>query len=315
MEDSFDIDLGMFVKVRDFLTQNSAPLAVITQLATVLSTLNTKIGQLTTYLGAAGADTSGYTLAKSLSIADDIEQAMKVSKWGAAYYHSINDMKLKNKVSFKISALQGMRDSELYKTLKQLYADVSPVKASLVPFAGTSTGVDLLQTRNEAFFLIIEAPKEATEDKAVAKENATRVNGEIKALLDGDCDTYMDAIDTINHSLFLEYEFARSLDNESGGGSPGETVNVTLNDNTPFTVVFNTPILAGDTITVVHLSGPGANGGMTPTPNSAIINGKQYDGLQTKTFQASDISNIFYSNFTLVNLDPALPSSFTVTKN
>lgn len=78
--------LGMFEKVNDYLTNNAAALAGVTQIAPLQSSLSNLIADIVDVAGVAGSDTTGFTIEKATERTDLEAIALKVSRAAAAYF-------------------------------------------------------------------------------------------------------------------------------------------------------------------------------------------------------------------------------------
>jgi hypothetical protein len=90
MNDIQQNKLGMFEKVNNYLTDNAAVLASVTQIAPICNrSLSKLISSITDAAGVSGSDTTGFTIQKATERTDLEAIALKVSRAAAAYFLSI----------------------------------------------------------------------------------------------------------------------------------------------------------------------------------------------------------------------------------
>ena len=238
MTDQQEEKLGMFEKVRDFLTTNTTELSVVTQIAAEQTKLEKIIDDITEYAGESTADNTGFTIQKQQERTDLELIVLKVSAACAAYFLSINNPGGIKLSDYTKTEIEGSRDNDLYVKAKKLYKTAQPVEASLTAFNSGPADVADLDTKKDDFFAVIQLPADKRDQKAVSTELVQREFEKGDAVL-ASLDIYMNTFAAINEELFLNYTGARAIDN-TGGGSQN-----TKQGNIDALTVVNAPFAAG----------------------------------------------------------------------
>jgi hypothetical protein len=217
MNDIQQNKLGMFEKVNNYLTDNAAVLASVTQIADLQSDLNKLINSITDAAGISGSDTTGFTIQKATERTDLETIALKVSRAAAAYFLSIGEPGNIKLADYTKSELDSARDNDLYVKAKYLHKIVQPVEANLTAFNSGPDDVDDLSDALQDFFNVIQVPAEKKGEKAVYTKGLEVLFKEGDTLLDS-LDVYMLTFEAVEPLQYALYKAARSID-DSGGGS------------------------------------------------------------------------------------------------
>ncbi len=250
--------LGMFEKVNDYLTNNAAALAGVTQIAPLQSSLSNLIADIVDAAGVAGSDTTGFTIEKATERTDLEAIALKVSRAAAAYFLSIGQPGNIKLADYTRAELDGARDNDLYVDAKYLHKIVLPVQANLSGFNSGPADVTALGNALQEFFNVIQLPAEKKGEKAVYTRGVESLFKEADGLLDT-LDIYMLTFEDGEPLLYALYKAARSID-DSGGGSQN-----IKQGTAPMESMVNVPFAPGklQADTVLQLENPNPAGELT----------------------------------------------------
>lgn len=267
MTDTQENHLSMYIKVDTFLGNNAAALAGVTQIAGLKTDLETLIDNITTSAGLVTDDTTGYAIDKT-NKREELEAIMlKVSRATAAYYISIDNAQGFKTADYTPSQLHAVRDSELYSRAKRLFNVATPISASLVGFNSSAADVADLDTKKEAFFEVLEAPRSKRGEKSAAVKDLEIYFEDGSSLLFF-LDAYMDTFAAVNTNLYNQYLSARAIDDLGGGGGSGEDIIETVQDNIAAAAI-SAPIAIPPNTQTVR---------MTVTANGPLEFGKSLNG-------------------------------------
>ncbi len=205
--------LNMFLKVRTFLFNNTDALSVLALIVTLRDELVAIINATIDAEGESSEDISGYTDLKEERHELVLKQALKVGRASALYFTftSPDPVKFK-KVDLLKSEIDGMRDTDLYTRVKKLFTIADPIKTLIVAPDFTDADVTNLQTLNESYFEVLEAPQDARSQRSSFNKEADRLLIKGDKLLVEKLDIAMATFAAGNQQLFEYYKSDRLID-------------------------------------------------------------------------------------------------------
>ncbi len=226
MDDSQSEHVGMFVKVKTFLNKKASELAATPVIASTLQpAFIAKIDEILEEEEDASAPITGSTELKRDLRKEVEDKGFEVAAACAAYYTIVSpNPVLRVKCEFQRSDLQtfNTRDNDLYVDMKRVHSIADPIKTLLVDFGVLDTDVDELGTAVAAYFLQLEAPFDARDERAASGEQVDRLFKEAMELLTEKIDVVMKFYVTNNPELHGYYLRSRAIDNTGGGPIPDE---------------------------------------------------------------------------------------------
>ena len=226
MEDNQIEYVGMFVKVKTFLTKKAAALAATPIIASSIKpALSTKISEILTEEQDASSPITGSTELKKNLRTDVEDKGFEVAAACAAYYTiTVPNPVLRVKCEFERSDLSNgrMRDSDLYVRMSKVHEIAEPVKTLLSDFGVAGADVDALETALNDLFIEIQGPKDAIGARAASGKQVDRLILQARKIIDTQLDVVMKYYLTNDPELYDYYLTARSIDQTGGGPIPDE---------------------------------------------------------------------------------------------
>lgn len=257
----------MLLKVHTFLVNKAAELAALPLVATLKTGLKDIIDAIIEARGEADEDLTGTGELKQQKQQAAFDQGMKVAKAATLYFGVIiHDPVLLRKVDLLKSELQNMRDTDLYVRLKKLFKITDPVKALMVAPDFADTDVTQLNTLNEDYFEVLEAPTDARSEASSYNKEADRLL--LKAIdhLEEKLDIAIETFSWSDTQLVDYYHSSRLIDDT---GSRSELSGFDL---TTYTIPGNTSISiqgAPDSDVQVYIKNNGPSSlGVCTRPNA-----------------------------------------------
>ncbi|MBL0308463.1 MAG: hypothetical protein IPP77_01850 [Bacteroidetes bacterium] len=215
MDNHQEDKLGMYEKVKAFLTRNTAVLAGVTQIAALQTQLSDGIDAIIDAAMEATEDDRGFTEQKSDERNELEAITLKVFRALSAYWESTGtDASLILK-EYLPSSLDAMRDNDLALTAYRLHIVAEPVAAFLTDFNSGPADVNELKATYEQFFTDIPLSKTKTDARHDATGEVQRLMKRVDKILDK-LDIYLATFAAVNIFLFNQYEMARTIDHSRG---------------------------------------------------------------------------------------------------
>lgn len=265
-----------FIKSDDFLDDNSATLASVSQIAPLAAALKTTISNISTAMGIAEQDNTGYTIDKNNKLNELKRLMLKVGRAATAYYQSINNIAKLSISDFNKSEIDQMTDSRVHAYAIKLHAETLPNAASLI--GATAADLTALNAAIAALGQVLEDPRRAID---ISKRHNDSIDGLLK---DGDkqretLDIYMRTFIDANPGLYAEWRLALAIDDLPTTSSPDFSTPISATGGGTPTTIDYTPLggLDGSTDIVFTLpigiaQGVRAGFGLDP---ASILPGKE----------------------------------------
>jgi len=235
MDDNQQAYLNMLLKVQDNLEDHALDYADHIRIAPTKVLLDDIILKIIEAAGFATEDITGVGDEKRAE-RKALETIMyKVAKGVYSYADDNDYLKLRKKVKYTDSDLQGMQDTEIHFKALHLKGYITPViAAALVGYRVTAQDITDLGDETTAYYNIIPETKDAIEDRAVAGKKIDRLQDESRILL-VKLDNYVDSYktDATTISLWEEYQLCRAIDDPTGGGGGGVVSQVVFSGTVP----------------------------------------------------------------------------------
>ena len=214
--------LGMFVKVKTFLSNKSSELTPTPIVGSSLQdTLTNLINKILSEDETASGNISGNTELKRQLRQKVEDQGYEVAAACVAYYTiTVPNPVLRAKCAYELSALQRMRDADLYVKIKVVQEIAEPIAANLLPFGVDATDVSDLNETLKEYFLNIQGPRDAIGERAASGKQVERLIEQTIEFLDTQLDVVMKYYVTNNAELHDYYLNARAIDQTGGGPVP-----------------------------------------------------------------------------------------------
>ena len=235
MQDEQTNRLNSLIKSDDFLDDNSATVAAVTQIPPLATSLKDKIQEINDAAAAGDLDLSGVAEDKKNKRAALKTSLFKISRAAAAYYQSANMLKELRIVDFNDSEIDRQRDAILYATAKEVHKIGTADVANLI--GAVQADLDQLDTDKEAFFEVIQDPKREIEIGAV--QNA-RIDPLINQGMDirRQIDVFMQTLISTNEALYSEWEASMSIDDTGASNPPVLVKTVSVNSGETIAVSY-----------------------------------------------------------------------------
>ena len=279
--------LNMFLKVRTFLINNSLALAVLAIIATIQDEFEDIIQKILDDEGEASEDLSGYRDLKEQKQLVVKNQGLKVARAATLYFAlTAPDPIKQKKVDLLKSEIDNMRDTDLYARIRKLFAIVDPVKALIVAPDFAAADVTNLNTWNEEYFEVLEAPQDARSLRSSFNKSVDRELVKGSELLEKKLDIAMATFASGNLQLYQYYLSNRLIDDT---GSRSELSGFELET---FTLAAGLSFSLGEAPAPEHLiyiknNGPTSlglclqpipNGNCGGSPSRVMVDGEEYLG-------------------------------------
>jgi hypothetical protein len=216
---------NMLLKVDDFFDDHTADTASHSQIGPKHDALETVIDNIQLVAAEAIADHTGVTEDKAAVRLQLEQQTFTALTALLGLARDTANNKLKRRVGFTLSDLQGMRDAVLHFNATVVHSMATTHSAALAGYAYTPAQLAALEATLTDFLDITTEPKDAIEERAVANKQVAALLKQADGLL-ADLDVYMNTFRFSNVPLWDEYQLARAIDDAGGGtgGGNGETL-------------------------------------------------------------------------------------------
>lgn len=212
--------LSMYEKVQLFLRDHINSISpIISNALNVKSDFDQKIQDLMITIASAGTQTTGYT-----QIKENARQQLEISLLriirglkAVAIDNQLLDLKAKS--DYSRSAIERLRDSEIYTTSIRIFDLANQNQVLLTNYSITPAHIQNLYDYKEAFFAVIQLPKDKIGERASYNQLIEIQIRSIDLLLKERLDTYMELIEFDLAQLFVQYKSSRAIDSSSGGSS------------------------------------------------------------------------------------------------
>lgn len=223
--------LSMYQKVKLFLKDHiTSIVSIIPNTATVKTDFDQKLDDLMLTVANAGMQTTGYTQIKENARQQLETSLLRIIRGLKVVAIDNNYPDLKAKSEYTRTEVERLRDSEIYTTTLRISDLAQTYQSQLANYAITNTHIQDLQSYNQAFFEVIQLPKDKIGERASYNRLIELQMAEIDALLKTKLDTYMDIIEFDLPQLYLQYKSSRAID-LSGGGSANKNYSGTVASN------------------------------------------------------------------------------------
>jgi len=204
---------NMYLKVRTFLINGSASLSVLALIATLQAQFEAIIQDIIDAEGESSEDITGYAVLKKQKQDAALAQGLKVARAATLYYTTNSDPVLLKKVDLLKSELVNMRDTDLYVRLKKVFTIADPIKALIVAPDFAAADVTLLNTLNEEYFEVLNAPQDARSLRSSFNKAVDKLLNKGNDLLENQLDVAMDTFVAADEVLYNYYKSSRLIDN------------------------------------------------------------------------------------------------------
>lgn len=204
---------NMFLKVQTFLVNNETALAVLAIVGTLQIAFGKIIDAIVVAEGDASEDISGSTELKRMRQDAVKLQALKVARAATLYFTLSEDPVTLRKIDLLKSELDSMRDTDLYVRVKKLFEICDPVKALIDAPDFVPADVTQLDSLNEKYFEVLEAPQDARSLRSSYNQEVDRQLALGQLLLKDKLDVAMATFEASNKQLYDYYLSARRIDN------------------------------------------------------------------------------------------------------
>ncbi|MCX6351796.1 MAG: hypothetical protein NTX03_08030 [Bacteroidetes bacterium] len=226
MDNTKEEHVGMFLRVKLFLTNHAAELAGIADVALIKTRLDNYITTIFVKEAIATTDLTGITILKSQTRTQLETKCILGAAAGTSYSIKNNNPVLQGKVDYTNTEIKGISGIALYSVANVLFNNLDPIKASLPPFGILATDITAISTLNATFLLQEESPADTIEDRAQAG-NEVGINVDAATLmLDNELDNYMRPVSISNPPLHENYESHRALQSQTPPSAPIATITV-----------------------------------------------------------------------------------------
>ncbi len=217
--------LSMYEKVQLFLNNHISDISpIIPNTVTAKADYDQKIQDLMLTIANAGMQTTGYTQIKENARQQLEKSLLKMIRGLKAVSIDNNYLDLKAKSDYSRTSVERLRDSEAYTTALRIFDLAVNYQTQLANYAISAVNIQDLKAYNDAFFAVIQLPKDKIGERASYNQLITLQMDGVDSLLKERLDTYMDLIEFDLPQLYAQYKSSRSIDN-SGGGSGSKTYN------------------------------------------------------------------------------------------
>lgn len=215
--------LSMYEKVQLFLNNHISTLSsIIANTAVAKTDFDQKIQDLMNTIASAGMQTTGYTQIKENARLQLETSLLKIMRGLKAVAIDNNYLDLKAKSAYTRTDVERMRDSEIYTTTLRILDLTQTYQTQLTNYAITSINLQDLKNYNNAFFAVIQLPKDKIGERASYNQLIELQMASVDALLKERLDVYMDLIEFDFPQLYAQYKSARAIDT-SGGNTSNKT--------------------------------------------------------------------------------------------
>lgn len=212
--------LSMYEKVQLFLNNHISDISPTIPNAIAAKTdFDQKIQDLMLTIANAGTQTTGYTQIKENARQQLEKSLLKIIRGLKAVAIDNNYPDLLAKTEYSRTAVERLRDSETYTTTLRIYELAQNYQTQLANYAITVANITDLKGYNDAFFAVIQLPKDKIGERASYNQLIELQMAGVDELLRMRLDTYMDLIEFDLPQLYAQYKSARSIDNSNGGSS------------------------------------------------------------------------------------------------
>lgn len=210
--------LSMYEKVQLFLNNHIGDITpIIPNTSVAKADFDQKIQDLMFTIANAGMQTTGYTQIKENARQQLERNVLRIIRSLKAVAIDNNYLDLKAKSDYSRTAVERLRDSEIYTTTLRIYDLATNYQVQLSNYAITPTIIADLKSYNDAFFAVIQLPKDKIGERASYNQLIELQMGEVDTILKDRLDTYMDLMEFDYPQLYIQYKSARSIDNSGGG--------------------------------------------------------------------------------------------------
>jgi len=208
MKKTTDEKFKQLLRVHDFLNHNQAALAIVPMIATIETDLKNLIDRFVNYASDADANYSGSAIGKKEARKALCEQAFAVTAAARLYYtFVVDDEILRNRAKVLPSDFTNLSGEKLLKRVRQINETALPVAALLGPYGMDQAGVLALGGLIDAFFNLIDDPKEKRKSAKTAREKMNEELMNADGLLEK-LEICMMPFSFQNERLFMQYKLS-----------------------------------------------------------------------------------------------------------
>ena len=221
MNDRRENKLSRNLKVKTYFNTNLATLSPgAPALSGHVTEYNDKTAQCQVYAAEMDEDITGVGEQKQAHRVTMRDLAVAVSGALHSYYLSIKDLENAKKVYLTKSEVDNARDTAAHYECDRILKKGQEMSVEIEPYGVTAAMLTDLETAVNAFHGYISRTTEERDEKKAAGEMfdvEMKASDAILRIIDGIMLTQKDAFPM----LYLQYISARSIDDMTGGGSPG----------------------------------------------------------------------------------------------
>lgn len=232
-----------FEKSDDFMDDNAAAVAGVTEIAPIAALFKSKLDEIGVADGVGSRDNSGESILKGQLRTDLIEKIFVVSRGATAYYKSINDPVKQKNVDYVASDFTNMAAEKVVHLANQLVTDTTADAANLIN--ADANDITALTDAAVAFSNSIPNPKRAIEISKVNNDKIDPLLGEAREMRNT-LDIYMQTFISTNESLYAEWKLTLNIDDAGTSNPPVLTLNITVDAGETNTVDYSQIELANN---------------------------------------------------------------------
>ncbi|OYV87317.1 MAG: hypothetical protein B7Z63_02555 [Ignavibacteriae bacterium 37-53-5] len=204
-------DLSMRERVLKLLKDNLTKFPKMPEMPVAVNELDSLVSQIQSKSAEKGNATSGKTDAKIEAENELITNLLQVGGSIRGLASKEKDFPTKEKVSFRRSGLERMRDEELLIKASSVYYIASARAADLVSRGVTAEKLELLKSRTAAFKSALGAQGTSIPQRKGASKSIVELFKESARLLNDEIDGMMEHMQDEYPQFYAEYDSARQI--------------------------------------------------------------------------------------------------------
>lgn len=228
MNDIQENKYSTYLVVQEHLDDHAADYATHPKIPPAKTELDQLISDIEEADGLASENITGVAQDKAEE-RDDLEKiCFKVAAALHSYADDQKDRSLQRKTKYSLSDFRKMRDGVLNIKASHLHKLAAPLLPLLADYRLTPAEHAQLETERAEYFAMIPETRDAIIDRQVAGEKVDLLMKKTDALL-LKLDGYVDSYRFENPDLWQEYQLARAIVDNTGGGNGGEQYSESVN--------------------------------------------------------------------------------------